>query len=197
MRWDNLFEDLEGQLEQELSAEELDVRTEEERLRLARLLLRDRLFAVHTATPDEAVGLVLTDGSALRLRPRTFGRDWVSGDLLAGAPRGAQGVVPIAAIGSLLLERNQVAASLGVTIDSASAGTLAARLSLAFVLRDLCRRRAPLDLRTPVGVVHGTLDRVGRDHIDLAEHAPGEPRRDSAVARVRLIPLGQVLLVQP
>ena len=197
MRWDNLFEDLEGQLEHELSAEELDIRAEEERLRLSRLLLRDRLFAVHESHPDEAVTLTLADGLVLRVRPRTFGRDWFSADLVDESARAGQGIVPIAAIGSLALEKSQVAPSLGATLEQAITGSLAARLSLAFVLRDLCRRRAALDLRTPTGVVHGTIDRVGRDHLDLAEHAAGEPRRDAAVMRVRIIPLAQVLLVRP
>ena len=42
MRWDNLFDDLESQLEQELDAEDIDLLAEEERLRLGRLGLRDR-----------------------------------------------------------------------------------------------------------------------------------------------------------
>jgi len=46
MRWDSLFDDLESQLEQELGAEEGDLLAEEERLRLGRLTLRDRLVAM-------------------------------------------------------------------------------------------------------------------------------------------------------
>jgi len=46
MRWDNLFDDLESQLELELGAEDLDLVAEEERLRLGRLALRDRLVAL-------------------------------------------------------------------------------------------------------------------------------------------------------
>ena len=44
MRWDNLFSDLESQLEYGLHAEENDLHDEEERLRLGRLSLRDRLL---------------------------------------------------------------------------------------------------------------------------------------------------------
>ena len=43
---------------------------------------------------------------------------------------------------------------------------------------------------------HGTIDRVGRDHLDLAEHEPGVPRRDAAVTRIRIVPLTEVLLVR-
>ena len=50
MRWDNLFDDLESQLEQELTAEEVDLQAEEERLRLARLGIRDRLRSLAHAS---------------------------------------------------------------------------------------------------------------------------------------------------
>ena len=45
MRWDKLFDDLESQLEREITAEELDLDAEEERLRLGRLSVRERLVA--------------------------------------------------------------------------------------------------------------------------------------------------------
>ena len=43
MRWDLLFDDLESQLDQEQRDEERALAIEEERLRLGRLTLRDRL----------------------------------------------------------------------------------------------------------------------------------------------------------
>ena len=64
------------------------------------------------------------------------------------------------------------------------------------MLRDLCRRRAAVDLVTGAIRTHGTIDRVGRDQLDLAEHEPGVPRRDAAVTRIRIVPLGEVLLVR-
>ena len=80
--------------------------------------------------------------------------------------------------------------------SEAGAHSLSARLTLPFVLRDLCRRRAALDLHTAVGDVHGTIDRVGRDHLDIAVHEPGKPRRSSSVTQYRIVPLGQLLLVR-
>ncbi len=199
MRWDNLFDDLEGQLEQELSAEELDVRAEEERLRLGRLSLRDRIVAVHEAQGVDAVGgihLFLSNGDPLSVRPLTFGRDWFSAELLDGASRRSQAVIPMASIGSVVFTRQQSAVSLGATPSELSQTSLPARLTLSFVLRDLCRRRSSVEVLTPLGVVHGTIDRVGRDHVDVAVHEPGEARRDSAVRQVRAVPLGQLLLVR-
>ncbi|WP_241975494.1 MULTISPECIES: hypothetical protein [unclassified Cryobacterium] len=79
MRWDNLFDDLEGQLEHELNAEDLELRAEEERLRLGRLSLRHRLMGLGAGSGPRAGGgvvrLVLTSGVTLAIRPTTFGRD--------------------------------------------------------------------------------------------------------------------------
>jgi len=198
MRWDNLFDDLEGQLEQELSAEELDVRAEEERLRLGRLSLRDRIVAVVEAQGrDDAAGirLFLSDGTPVTVKPQTFGRDWFSADVLEGLGRKAHAIVPMTAIASVVLTRAQAAVSLSATPSELSQTSLPARLTLSFVLRDLCRRRAAVDLSTVTGPLHGTIDRVGRDHIDLAVHEAGEARRESAVREFRAIPLTQLLMV--
>jgi hypothetical protein len=195
MRWDNLFDDLEGQLEQELSAEELDVRAEEERLRLGRLSLRDRIVAVVEARESDAAGgirIVLADGTPLGVRPQTFGRDWFSA-MVDGAA--GQVIVPMAAISSVVFTREQSAVCLTATPSELSQTSLPARLTLSFVLRDLCRRRAALDLSTLTGQMHGTIDRVGRDHVDLAVHERGEARRTSAVRELRAIPLSQLLLL--
>jgi hypothetical protein len=198
MRWDNLFDDLEGQLEQELSAEELDVRAEEERLRLGRLSLRDRIVAVHEAQGrDDAVGirLFLSNGMPLTVRPQTFGRDWFSADVIDGSTRMAHAVIPMASIGSVAFTRAQAAVSLTATPSELSQTSLPARLTLSFVLRDLCRRRSAVEVTTALGAVHGTIDRVGRDHLDLAVHEVGEARRESAVRESRVIPLAFLLLV--
>jgi hypothetical protein len=72
---------------------------------------------------------------------------------------------------------------------------LAARLGITFLLRDLCRRRAAVTVRTYSGDATGTIDRVGRDHFDLAEHDRDVARRASEVQQVRVIPTDQVLLV--
>jgi hypothetical protein len=214
VRWDNLFDDLEGQLEQELNAEEVDLRAEEERLRLGRLSLRNRLTSLAGAdarggarggAPGGAPGgaqllqVVLLAGETITVRPTAFGRDWLAADLIAAAaplavPAGIQCVLPLAAIAGVILNSGQVEASLGA--ESESAARVVERIGLPFVLRDLCRRRRSLGLLTATGTLSGTIDRVGRDHIDLAVHAPGTLRRPRDVAHVRIVPLAHIHLVR-
>ena len=196
MRWDNLFDDLEGQLEQELGAEETDLRAEEERMRLGRLAVRDRLLALSVGADCPAVRVSLTDGSTLDLRTRTFGRDWISGDIVDQSARSAQFILPLDAIASLLLTRTQVRDSLADAARPESERGLSRRLGLAFVLRDLCRRRQSVELVLGDGMITGTIDRVGRDHLDLAVHEAGTVRRESLVSHYRVVPFSRVLMVR-
>jgi len=198
MRWDNLFDDLESQLEQELTAEEVDLQAEEERLRLARLGMRDRLRSLSTshASGESLLHLFLADGSRATVAPATFGRDWVAGELVEESGRRPQCIVPLDAIDGVGLPHDQVLGSLGGPDLAEAPRSLSARLGLPFVLRDLCRRRQPVDLRLRNGRMHGTIDRVGRDHLDLAVHEPGTPRRESAVIELRIIRLGQLVVVR-
>jgi hypothetical protein len=197
MRWDDLFDDLESQLEQELGAEEADVGAEEERLRLGRLAMRDRLLAM--TRPGEGAAehlrLALRDGAIVTVAVGSVGRDWLVGELI-GARRGSC-VVPLTAVSGLLPTPEQLARSVAADAANEPAVSLSARLGLAFVLRDLCRRRAAVEVSTVSGErLHGTVDRVGRDHLDLAEHEPGVPRRAASVDRIRILPFGEVVLVR-
>jgi hypothetical protein len=194
VRWQNLFDDLESQLESELGAEEIDLLAEEERLRLGRLALRDRLRALHDGAPGESLGIGLRDGGRIALAIAAIGRDWVAGETDAGTLRSA--IVPLAAVAALDPVGAQLSASLRVDPAPEPPTALSARLGLAFVFRDLCRRRAPVELRVGGARWHGTIDRVGRDHLDLAEHAPGEPRRSAAVARIRIVAFAAVDLLR-
>lgn len=198
MRWDNLFDDLESQLEQELTAEEVDLQAEEERLRLARLGIRDRLRSLNASpgTGERMLRLSLADGSRVTVDPATFGRDWLAGELIEESGRRPQCIVSLDAIEGVVLSGSQVIPSLDRSGGEESTGALSARLGLQFVLRDLCRRRQAVDLWLRHGRMHGTIDRVGRDHIDLAVHEPGHPRRESEVSEYRIVRLSQLMLVR-
>ena len=210
MRWESLFDDLESQLEHELGAEESQLAAEEERLRLGRLSLRARLSAL-AAAPEgaprfgagDAAGVLrieLRSGALVSVRALTFGKDWFAGELVAAGVRRPQCVIPFSAIGGVLLDRGGVERSLHE--QPSAPARLAERIGLAFVLRDLCRRRAAVELDCGVNqsgaarVLHGTIDRVGRDHCDLAMHDAGVPRRSALVTGFRIVPFDQLMMVR-
>jgi hypothetical protein len=195
MRWDLLFDDLESQLDQEQRDEERALALEEERLRLARLTLRDRLTALSRAGEGGpvAVRVELHGGTELELRPLAFGRDWMSANIVDPGRGPGQCLVPLGAIAAVLPSRSQVAPSLEA--GGGESSRLSERIGLPFVLRDLCRRRMPVHLTTQDSRVHGTIDRVARDHLDLAGHEPGTARRDRDVSGIRIVPIARIVLV--
>ncbi|MBG6212737.1 MAG: hypothetical protein LH475_10005 [Cryobacterium sp.] len=197
MRWDDLFDDLEGQLERELHAEVTDLRLHEERQRLEKLSLRTRLSnVVRSAGLGGTVRLrvVLASGETLSLRPTTLGRDWLAAELLDARNSRVQCVIPLSAIAGVLLTEEQSLASLAV--ESAANGKLIERVGFPFVLRDLCRRRRTVQLDTRGGVLAGTIDRVARDHLDLAVHPLGTLRRSPEVLHYRLVPFWQIYVIR-
>lgn len=192
-RWGHLFDDLESQLEQELGAEELDLRGEEERLRLGRLTMRDRLVALNAQEPESALVVHSRSGELLRIVPTAIGRDWLGGRLANESRRPRECVLPLSAIAGVSMHPAHVRAS--IAEPRAEGPSLGARLGIAFVLRDLCRRRQRVDLRALGEQLHGTIDRVGRDHLDLALHSADAPRRQTEVSGFRLVPFDSLDLL--
>ncbi|MBH0082884.1 hypothetical protein [Salinibacterium sp. SWN167] len=199
MRWDNLFDDLESQLERELTADDLEIDAEEERLRLGRLSIRDRIMALHSRSSAESpltLSVLLITGTRVVVRPVIIGRDWMSADLVDESGRPGQCIVPFAALAGISMGAAHITPSLATT-PSNGHPSLSQRLSLSYVLRDLCRRRRAVSMVLVAGEVHGTIDRVGRDHVDVAVHERGAVRREAAVSEYRLVPFTSVVLVRP
>jgi len=114
------------------------------------------------------------------------GADW----LLLEEPGGHEVVIPIAAVTGVS----------GLTPRSAepgSEGPVGARLGLGYPLRALVRDRARvvLTLRDATTVA-GTLDAVGADFTEIAEHPLDERRRVAAVRAVRAVPFSALLIVR-
>lgn len=182
MRWEALFADLEAQLEAAeatgLSAEVADrIRRE-----VALLPFVDRLrAAVGRSLVVRAAG-----GAVLTGRLDVLGPDW----LLLSEAGGRAALVPTSRVLSVT--------GLGAaTVDPGGEGQVGARLDLRFALRGLARDRAAVTVTFADGTtVVGTLDRVGADYVDLAEHPPGEPRRAAGVRAVRTIPLAALAVVR-
>jgi len=186
MRWETLFADLEAQLERETVAEDQAIEADEERRRLARIVLRDRLIALAEECP---LRIRLTDGSVVELVVDRFGKDWLTGVAAQSAAR-RRYVVPLAAVTGVITEptRAHHAALAGRQAGS----RLIERLDLAVVLRELCRRRLLVEIATTAGMRIGTIDRVASDHLDLAGHDPELPRRADAVRWMEIVPFGGI-----
>lgn len=172
VRWERVFEDLEAQVAAadvaERDAETLDrTRTEQSALTLV-----DRLLpAVGQRVVLDVQGL-----GPVEARLEQVASGWLL--LRAGAE---QLLVPI---GSVLGVRG-----LGRAAQVAGESAMVRRLGLGTPLRALARTRAVVRLVLVDGTtLTGTLDRVGADHVDLAEHPGDEPRLAHAVRGVRTVP---------
>lgn len=195
MGWDEMFDDLAAQLEHSLAEEAERERAEEERLRIGRLEIRDRLLALaENLDPGDTIGIQLMDHQIVRFRPHEFGKDWCAGSIVGETGRTRDVLLPAAGIVALVLDRDHLQRSLRPRRPP-RAGALTERLGLAYPLRDLGRRRRRVDLETPYGVLTGTIDRVARDHLDLAVHDRSDPRRESNVPSYRIVALGDIRLV--
>jgi hypothetical protein len=178
MRWERLFADLDARLEAEdelaLGAEVAD-RTRRER---AQLGLHERLAAARqTRLTVTVAGLGQVTGTVADV-----GADWV---LLRPAPeRGV--LVPFAAVRGI--------AGLAGRVGPPSA--VAKGFTLGAALRAISRDRAVATLVTLEGQrLTGTIDAVGADALDLAEHPGDLPRRAEHVTAVITVPLAAVAAV--
>ena len=194
MRWDRFFDDLEDQLASEWEAERAALDTEAERLRLSRVQLSERLtlLAARDGASPTVASFDLADGATVRASVTGVGADWVALALVDG-PGGAV-VVPFASIGAVGLPHADL---LRTARPAPPRSPLADRLTFGFVLRDLVRRRAGVAVHLVSGrVLTGTIDRAGADHLDLAVHDQGAPRRADAVSGYRLVPFAAVAWIR-
>jgi hypothetical protein len=135
---------------------------------VARLRLVDRL---RPAVGSRIEVSVTGAGTLIGLLERV-GPDWVLLDL-----DGQREAVVVSA--ALRWVRNLPVGA----VEPGSEGAVASRLGLAHALRRVARDRSPVVLVLRDGAtLTGTLDRVGADFVDLAEHSPGEARRAREVA---------------
>lgn len=194
MRWDRFFDDLEDQLASEWEAERAALDTEAERLRLSRVPLADRLalLVARDAASPTVASFDLADGATVRASVTGLGADWVA-LALADGPPGAV-FVPFSSIAMVGMPHADL---LRTARPAPPRSPLADRLTFGFVLRDLVRRRAGVAVHLVSGrVISGTIDRAGTDHLDLAVHDRGAPRRADAVSGYRLVPFAAVAWIR-
>ena len=189
MWWDRFFEDLEDQLDSAWEAERAALDTEADRLRFSHVTLRERIVAL--AAHGRAVTIELSDGTPLAGRVTRVGADWIGA---ADDGRSPVVLVPLWAIAAVTATAEAVLTS----VRGADAGpALAQRMGFGFVLRDLVRRRIGVSAQLTAGrSLHGTIDRAGADHLDIALHEPGSPRRAENVTGLRIVPFTAIVAVR-
>ncbi len=181
MRWQQLFADLQAQFDEEEAAAERSDLASRARAEIGAVRLAERLRG--------AVGFPVVLGCR-GAGPLTgvltdVGVDWL---LLAGDGR-REDLVALRAV--------RTVGGLGRrTAVPEPAGSVRSRLDLRRALRGLARDRSVVQVVLDDGVVlAGTLDRVGADYVELAEHPAGQPRRSEAVQGIRAVALEAVAVV--
>jgi hypothetical protein len=182
VRWDELFDDLEAQFDAAGQADLVAEVADRTRREVALLRLVDRLQPVI----GRPLAVRILGAGGIEGQLTAIGPDW----LLLAEAGGREALVAARAVVSIGGLAAQTAAP-------RSEGKVAARLDLAYALRGIVRDRSAVALTLVDGsTTDGTLDRVGADFLELAEHPPGEARRRDAVRAVRTYPLGALAVVR-
>lgn len=178
MRWRDLFADLEAQLladeRRELQAEVAD-RTRRER---AEVTVLDR-----AARSIGSVVTVVTGAGSVRGTLDDLGKDW----LLVQEQGRHAALVPMAAVTALV----------GLATRSDDDRGMGRRFGVGVALRAVARDRAAVAIHDVAGgLATGTIDKVGADHIDLAEHPADAVRRAFALTGHRVVPFAAIGIVR-
>ena len=183
VRWSDLFRDLEAQFDAAAAAELGDEVADRTRRELARIRLVDR---IRPAVGRELAVAVHGAGVVRGVLADT-GPDW----LLLEEVAAGEALVPLTAVLAVTGLDPRVAAEPG------SEGEVAARSRLGLPLRALARDRASVVAVLVDGSrVAGTVERVGADHLEVAEHTPGDRPRHGAAPPLRAVPFAALGLVR-
>lgn len=168
MRFERIFEDLEGRLEHHEQEELRAVSEDLARAERAQLTLADRL----RGAGEREVTLHIGAGLRLAGTVLEVGQGWVS---LRESRSAQRAVVPLHAIGILegLSSRARPAEE-----------SLRSPLGLGSVLREIARDRSVVRLETTAGSVLGRIAAVGADTLDLLSLPTGESSSVPGSARL-------------
>jgi hypothetical protein len=191
VRWDQLFADLEGQMDADEAAEHRTEVAERTRMEQAGLTVLDRLASCRGFQIQLGVsGVGRVEGALVDVAA-----EWLLIDEVPGVPSlvPARSWVWLTGVGGLSQVQRPTA--------------VARRLTLGSALRALAQQRRPVRVRLTAATegtgtggtaeATGTIDRVYADHFDLAEHPADAPRRPGEVRTVRLLPVRSVAMVRP
>lgn len=174
MRWDALFEDMEGQL---AASERLDLDAE--------IAERARVDAAAVELADRLRGSL-----GLRIRVHLASGSVFEGTL---SHAGGQSLVLNEPGHQVLIPYASAVQYFGLArLAVAEPSKVRQRLGLASALRGLARDRASLAVLVSRGpgesTLHGVIDRVGRDFLDLAVTQEGQDRRAVNVRQMATVP---------
>jgi hypothetical protein len=182
MRWQQLFGDLEARFAAAVTADERAEDASRTRAEVGRVRLADRL----RGALGEELGVRCRGAGEVSGRLVDVGPDW----LLLRDVQGRELLVAAAAV--------RTVGGLGaLAVLEEDPGPVRVHLDLRRALRGLARDRAPVQvLLDDGGVLVGTVDRVGADFLELAEHPADVPRRAADVRSVRAVVLEAVAVVR-
>ena len=175
MRWQQLFADLGAQLAEAEAAADRAEAASRTRAEMGAVRLADRL----AGAVGHPVVLRCRGAGSVTGALAEVGVDW----LLVEEEGGREALIATAAVLS--------ASGLGrQTATPESPGVVRVRFDLRRAARALARDRSTVHVVLDDGtVLTGTVDRVGADFLELAAHAPDEPRRPGAVRGVHAVAL--------
>jgi hypothetical protein len=181
MRWQRLFADMQAELEAGAVAAERAEDASRARLEMGAVRLEDRLggavgreLVLRCRGAGEVRGLLTEAGSGWVLLTEAGGREVL-----------------------VALSSVRTVAGLDRATAVPAGGEVARRLDLRWALRSLARDRSSVQvLLDDGGGLTGTVDRVGADFLEIAQHAPDELRRSAAVQGVRAVALDAVAAVR-
>jgi hypothetical protein len=182
MRWQQLFADLGAQFAEAEAAADRAEWASRTRAELGAVRLADRL----AGAVGHPVVLRCRGAGPVAGTLAEVGADW----LLVEEGTGREALVATAAVLSVSGLGRRTAAP-------ESPGVVRGRLDLRRAARALARDRSAVHVVLDDGaVLSGTIDRVGADFLELAVHAPGEPRRAEAVRGVHAVALDGVAVMR-
>ena len=195
VRWERLFADLESRFDDLAAAQDRAEQADRDRVATGAVTTLQRL----RGAMGQSLRVRLATGATIAGVLRRVGPDFVLvDDDLAG-----EFVIPL---------RYVVAAEGLTTATGPDVAGVTARLDLRWMLRGIARDRSSVAVTTSgttathgrdgalaepaTSEISGTIDRVGADFVEIAVHAPWEPRRAVGVRSVVLVPLRAVVLVR-
>ena len=206
MRWDNLFDDLESQLDAELGGEAADASHDAERARRADLTLSAEI-AEETARSDANDPLSMwINGVPLWITVDNWGSDWLSGEITAPSRWAGYSIIHLDCVEKFELPgRDPLESSRGdlpVHDSSASSPTAVpagrkrrlGNITFRIVLRDLSRRRKRGYLCSDGREVLGTIDRVGKDYVEVGMTSGAQGHAPHSPINRHMVPLARVAL---